>query len=277
MSAVRRDPPSQGETSSHAPRSRRRRRLLLAGVLVLTAVAAVALSAGGGTRRMSGTSGVASPSAAPVVRASRVLALRAADPQGGPPWALRLVVTLGGYLCVQVGRVEHGSFGELGLDGAFNDDGRFHAVGPGQMLAMREPGESETAGCAESGRTFAAEINGLDRSGVHDPPAAALPSSDRRRVSYGLLGPNALSITYTAGGRSHARAVSGPLGAYLLVQPFAAKTPLRIAATYGSNRPGHLFPAGPTGALTATRYRYDSTVCTDDGVNDARRLCHLRN
>ncbi len=267
-------PPSQGEPSPHAPRSRRR--LLLAAVLALTAVTAFALSAGGGAERRTGTAEVPSPSAAPAVRASRVLALRAPDPQGGPPWALRLVVTLGGYLCVQVGRVEHGSFGELGLDGAFNDDERFHAVGPGQMLAVREPGEAETADCAASGRTFAAEINGLDRSGVHDPPAAALPSSDRRRVSYGLLGPNALSITYTSGGRSHTRAVSGPLGAYLLVQPLAAKTPLRIALTYGSSKPGHLFPAGPTGALTATTYRYGSTVCTDDGVNDVHRLCHLR-
>jgi hypothetical protein len=275
MSAMPSAPPSQGEPSPHAPRSRRRL-LALAAVLALTAVAAFALGTGGGGQPRSGTSRVASPSAAPVVRASRLLALRAPDPQGGPPWALRLVVTLGGYICVQVGRVQHGRFGELGLDGAFNDDGRFHVVGPGQMLAMREPGESETADCAASGRTFAAEINGLDRSGVHDPPAVALPSSDRRRVSYGLLGPNALSITYSAGGRGQTRAVSGPLGAYLLVQPLAARTPLRIAETYGSSRPGHLFPAGPTGALTATRYRYGATVCTDDGVNDARRLCHLR-
>lgn len=40
---------------------------------------------------------------------SRMLPIRVADPQGGPPWGLRLVRTTRGDTCVQLGRVQGGA------------------------------------------------------------------------------------------------------------------------------------------------------------------------
>ena len=59
---------------------------------------------------------------------SELLPLRAPDPAGGLPWGMRIVRTTRGYLCVQIGRVQDGMLGELGIDGAFHDDGRFHPL-----------------------------------------------------------------------------------------------------------------------------------------------------
>ncbi|MEV4421987.1 hypothetical protein AB0L40_18680 [Patulibacter sp. NPDC049589] len=61
---------------------------------------------------------------------SRVLDLRVADPDGGPAWGLRVTRTrpTGGLGCAQVGRVQGDQIGVIGRDGAFGDDGRFHAL-----------------------------------------------------------------------------------------------------------------------------------------------------
>ena len=60
----------------------------------------------------------------------RVLAVRAPDPDGGLPWALRFTRSrpTGGLGCTQVGRVQNGRLGVVGTDGAFADDGRFHPL-----------------------------------------------------------------------------------------------------------------------------------------------------
>ena len=62
---------------------------------------------------------------APIPSSVRLLALRVADPDGGPPWGLRTIKTTRGLMCVQVGRIVDGRIGVLGRDGAFHDDGRF--------------------------------------------------------------------------------------------------------------------------------------------------------
>ena len=77
--------------------------------------------------------GPATPNAGigvPAPGGSRLLALRTADPQGGPPWGMRLVHTTRGEICVQIGRLADGQLGQLGIDGAFHDDGRFHPLAP---------------------------------------------------------------------------------------------------------------------------------------------------
>jgi hypothetical protein len=64
----------------------------------------------------------------PVAGGARLLPMRAADPAGGLPWGMRIVHTTRGLICVQIGRVYDGQLGQLGVDGAFHDDGRFHPL-----------------------------------------------------------------------------------------------------------------------------------------------------
>jgi hypothetical protein len=72
---------------------------------------------------------------------TRLLSLRVPDPAGGPPWGMRLIFTTARpgsvaktragaahWGCVQVGRVVDGQLGVLGQDGAFHNDGLFHAL-----------------------------------------------------------------------------------------------------------------------------------------------------
>lgn len=66
---------------------------------------------------------------------TRLLAVRVADPAGGPPWGLRAYRTTIGrgarslaLNCFQVGRVVNGRLGVIGQDGSFNNDGSFHEL-----------------------------------------------------------------------------------------------------------------------------------------------------
>ena len=119
---------------------RRAPRLLLVGaaVLLLLGGAAVALAASGVI--LTGAAVPAPRFASPTAGAGlpqpgkwRLLSLRVADPDGSPPWGMRVVRTTRGLVCVQLGRIQEGVLGELGIDGAFHDDLRFHPVGPGVL------------------------------------------------------------------------------------------------------------------------------------------------
>ena len=170
----------------------RRRLLSLLALLALGGVGAtLALDAPGVTRggkssakgqSSSGGPGVAAQPGVLVATTSRLLALRVPDPAGGPPWGMRLVHTTAGVVCVQLGHVEGGRLGQLGVDGAFNNDGRFHVLAPSALPDMLQPGVTSTSNCITPGRTFAAEVNGLDRNALSDPPGLTLPSRDRREV-----------------------------------------------------------------------------------------------
>ena len=63
-----------------------------------------------------------------VARSVHVLGLEVSDPEGGPPWGLRIIRTTRGLKCVQVGRLVDGRIGVLGEDGAFRNDGLFHPL-----------------------------------------------------------------------------------------------------------------------------------------------------
>ncbi len=52
----------------------------------------------------------------------RLLALRVADPDGGPSWVLRALRTTRGLECVELARLVGGKIGVIGEDGAFADD-----------------------------------------------------------------------------------------------------------------------------------------------------------
>ncbi|HUN78269.1 MAG TPA: hypothetical protein VMU32_05060 [Solirubrobacteraceae bacterium] len=98
------------------------------------------------------------------VHAGRI-ALLAPDPAGGLSWGLRVLPTTRGQTCVQVGRVQDGQLGELGVDSAFGDDGRFHPLSP-DVLPPGYGGSSGQTECADRGQTVIFEDSHADRSGV---------------------------------------------------------------------------------------------------------------
>lgn len=193
--------------------------------------------------------------------ASRLLPLRVPDPDGGLPWGMRVVHTTRGYVCIEVGRVQHGELGELGIDGAFRDDGRFHPIPvdalPSILRSGLQPTEDGNTGCFLSGKAVAAESVGMDRSvgALADPSAA--PARHLRDVSYGLLGPNAVSVTYRAGGAEHTLATLPGLGAYLIVGSISK----RDKWASGGASIGTYGDLSPRGTLTEITYRVDGRLC----------------
>ena len=235
----------------------------------------------------------------------KLLGLRVPDPAGGLPWGIRIARTTRGLTCVDVGRVDFATIGVLGQDGAFADDGRFHPVaddvfdplgcdvsdarGDGFVnVALQDaPASGLFAGPAAAGGCSPAEAKGgvltrfvkgsLRRSrvsarltpGAHPMPSTrTCPAGDLREIYFGLLGPDARSITYRVpGGGLRTISTSGPQGAYLLVLPQATKgclapAPLdgrRDECRYGfrGDRGG---PDVPSGVIAAVSYR-DGHTC----------------
>ena len=158
-----------------------------------------------------------------------LLPIATPDTQGGPPWGLRVLSTTRGAGCVQVARLVDGKLVALGQDGAFSDDGRAHALplstatnsfsctpldGKGQFFnSVTMVGQ--TASAAWWFRATSCVPTGTPRAA--NPAHPACPQKDERNLYYGLLGPDAKSITYTLSGQTHTQATVGPQGAYLIV------------------------------------------------------------
>jgi hypothetical protein len=196
------------------------------------------------------------------------LPLRAPDPAGGLPWGMRIVHTTRGLICVQIGRVHDGRLGQLGVDGAFHDDGLFHPLPtdalPGDIANVAG---SMAGNCSSPGATYAADSVGLELSAATSPhPGAGLPA-DRREISFGLLGVHAVSITYREGSQTRTQPVLPGVGAYLIVQRYRSGRPLgSFSESDGRDEPGNYSsPAGPNGALTAIAYSYAGRSCVDRG------------
>ncbi|MGA9876881.1 MAG: hypothetical protein WBQ21_13855 [Solirubrobacteraceae bacterium] len=226
--------------------------VILTGSPVRTAVAPIA-TAGEGV---------------PVVGGVRLLPLRTADPAGGLPWGMRIIHTTRGLICVQIGRVHDGQLGQLGVDGAFHDDGRFHALPADALPDDLRNGEGWMAGnCASPGDTYAGDSVGLALSAASSLGQSSRVPADRREVSFGLLGVHAVSITYREGSKVRTEPVLPGLGAYLIVQRYTSGRPLgSVSETDGRDEPGNYSgPAGPNGALTAITYNYAGRTCVDRG------------
>lgn len=224
----------------------------------------------------------------------KLLPIRVPDPAGGPPWGLRLMQTTRGATCLEVGRVDFGTIGVLGVDDLFGDDGLFHPL----STAVYDP-----MGCANTdadGHAFlnvvfeGAPMSGVTgdiegdgcrptEEGVPDGPQLArghvpkairereqsqpvCPFEDLREIYYGLLGPEAVSITYrTAAGALRTTPTVGSDGAYLVIlrQSRDACGHAAVGARtspcqsgVGSVRGG---PNVPPGAIAAVRYRNGHT------------------
>lgn len=191
-----------------------------------------------------------------------MLPIRFADPGGGPPWGLRLIRTSRGDTCVQLGRVENGRLGTLGIDGAWHNDHRFHPIEPNDTLddvcgatdaaghgfVSMVYGAAEASADASIGRGQAPACNPADNparrrrllEALKAPPRKGsalwellerhihvrlLPAcpKDERLIMVGLLGPDATSVTYrTPSGRLARERTAGGVGAYLIVLPRTA-------------------------------------------------------
>ena len=155
----------------------------------------------------------------------RLLPVRTPDPAGGPDWGMRVLSTTRGVGCIQVGRLVDGKLGALGQDDSFNNDGLFHE--------LPVSGQFDRFSCVAldgAGRIFNNVVQG-------ELPASAAPGceppgqehfrtvrygpscrqADERNLYYGLLGPDAQSVTYVLDGHSHTVPVVGGDGAYLIV------------------------------------------------------------
>lgn len=100
---------------------------------------------------------------------------------------------------------------------------------------------------------------------------------DRREISYGLLGPNAVSIAYWSGSETHTQPVLPGLGAYLIVQRHTSSRQFgSVSETDGYDGPGsHSHPASSNGALVAIAYRYAGRPCVDRGSGPTLASCGL--
>ena len=151
-----------------------------------------------------------------------LLGIAAPDPAGGPPWTMRVYDTSRGLGCAQVGRLVGGRIGVIGMDGAFNDDGRFHPLPTQASQAEGECVLLDARGHAFLGvATFDEPASGLPRE-CHllgsRTASERCGRSDPRDVFYGLLGPAARSITYMAEGQARTIPTVGNEGAYLIVE-----------------------------------------------------------
>ena len=205
------------------------------------------------------------------------VAAQAPDPAGGLRWGLRLIQKRPLAACVQIGRVQDGRIGALGQDGSFRNDGRFHPI----PVTQNFPCDRTDASGHLFVDVFERETVASAASGVHgpgcvasQPPSVVLrrhpgprvaicPRRDLRDIAYGVLGPDAVSITYRLAGRQHTER-TGRDGAYIVVLPVSDRT-CTVGAPAGSRR--CFLNAGETtagqlesGVITAVKYR-DGQVC----------------
>ena len=272
----------------------------VAGALLFAAAAFAAsqiigigapVTASRGQERPTKTTGTGVPVSGPRGSALSVqlLPIYVADPAGGLPWGVRLVRTTRGLVCVQVGRLLDGRLGVLGRDGEFHNDGLFHEL-PAAVLnpyTCSQPQDRvlySSEGLAAAGAmpgpiTSCLYPGAAPRDGSRLP---ACPVADERLIAFGLLGPNALSVSYPAAEGVQTQRTVGGDGAYLLVrrQPSVSSQALAAGAgplrkrftpamllgrfpTLGSSSsPRGLFPLETASAvILAAQYRFGRRTC----------------
>ena len=197
----------------------------------------------------------------PIANSVRLLAISAPDPAGGPPWGLRYLKTTRGPGCVEVGRVVDGRLGVLGRDGSFGNDGRFHEL-PADVFEPLDCAPLDGRGQAFIALTFHGRpASGGGRfgclpAGSPEQQTPICPRADERLVSFGLLGPDARSLSYRAGAATRTIQIAPPLGAYLIVQPLSAPREQML---------GWVTPLASPGASPLTAVSYAGG-----------RVCHIR-
>ena len=210
---------------------------LVAVTLALTAavaVAVIALSIGG--HRPSTTPAIPAllPFSSPVSPADGAGVLpRTArlvqtfpDPESGPAWGVRTYQTRKGLTCVQAGRTESGVVGAIGVGGDYGGDMRFHPFALTDVVGLGdcEPDDARGHAFVNVDAVNTSASAGEEPCLQHDDaqPREDCAASVLRDVYFGLLGPDATSITYVgSGGRPVVERTRGRDGAYLVVRPVA--------------------------------------------------------
>ncbi len=163
----------------------------------------------------------------PVAVGTVSIAAQAPDPTGGLPWGLRTIQTGRLQACLQIGRLQSGQIGALGQDGAFDNDGRFHPIPLANNFGC---GRTDAHGYLFL-NVFAVQIPASAALGASSccrptqPPARLLaqlpkslrrypscPARDLRNVAFGVLGPEAVSVSYSVNHHSLTER-TGPVGA----------------------------------------------------------------
>lgn len=249
-------PPYDSPATLAPPAPHRRRptaRVLLASAAALLVCTAAALAAGGvielGSPARLPFSALGGGNAregfgALVPGTVRAIPIAAPDPAGGPEWGMRIMSTTRGEGCIQVGRLLDGKLGALGQDDAFGNDGRFHELpvstffsingcalldGRGRLFTNVTADERPASAWGGVGGHFGGCVPataGPYEKGLRLTPAERArgarpvpicPQADLRNIYYGLLGPQAQSITYVWGGQRHTLDTVGSNGAYMFV------------------------------------------------------------
>jgi hypothetical protein len=234
---------------------------VIAAVVALLVASAVALAVTGtfstGSAVRPPVPPVADADAGVATRGTHLLPMRVADPAGGLPWGMRLVDTTRGLVCLQVGRIYGSQLGVLGQNGAFDNDGRFHPVAPDVVGYHR--GTTEVSSCLAPGQTTSQEA-GIPQNGVFGARGSSMiPMSVRRWISYGLLGSDAISITYTTEGQRRTLPVAQGSGAYLVVLPSPRKGGFESSG--GAVSTDELIT--PQGAVSSITYRFHGKLCSE--------------
>lgn len=193
----------------------------------------------------------------------RMLPISTPDPVGGVPWGMREFATSRGLGCIEVARLTAGKLVALGQDDAFGNDGRYHE------LSVASGGAGYGDWCSALDRYDRLYINQMwgeqpasawqsrcyppgSPAGGHRPHEPECPLADERNLYFGLLGPDAKSVTYVLGGQHHTLATSGPEGAYLVVTRSTRGQLLHGVGT------GGVVPVD--GPITEIHYR-DGDIC----------------
>lgn len=186
----------------------------------------------------------------------RMLPIAAPDPAGGPDWGMRVLSTTRGEGCLQLGRIVDGKLGALGQDDAFANDGRFHELpvsaafnfngcalldGKGRLFTNVTADERAASawigtggrlgGCVPpSAGPYEKGLRLTRQETEHGAkPAPICSQADLRNIYYGLLGPEAQSITYVLAGQRHTLPTVGADGAYMFVTLASAHQLLNFA------------------------------------------------
>jgi hypothetical protein len=282
--AARRRQENDGDGAPRSLRGWLARRLnaaVIAVALVLgggaIAVAATGLLNGTPVRDPAGIPTPSSGSGVPVAGGGSQLAAITADPEGGLPWAIQLVHTTRGELCVQIGRVHDGQIGQLGIDGAFHDDGRFHPLAP-DVLPEYGGGYADIS-CALPGETIMGSQPTQDRNAEWMVgQRLAKPARDLRAISFGVLGPHAVSVTYHTSTGTHTVPVSPGTGAYMIVRPIGPVVPPIMLGGFsggfvsGDEVSGEPGPERFDMVRTVT-FRFGARVCSIGSIPPGAKRC----
>ncbi len=138
-------PDLENELLRAAARPRRRWRSVSRGFVLVTGMALVGGAAGAAGLGLIAADpdaaehvdqGVPTAITGHPVRNGTLTPVRTPDPDGGPPWGIRITSTSRGAACIQVGRVVDDQLVVLGRDGAFGNDGRAHVVPVGRDICV---------------------------------------------------------------------------------------------------------------------------------------------